>query len=123
MPLKLIKRNDSPSWWLRGTVRGTQVFKSSRTDNRDAADAIRIILERELLEESIFGKRLTVTFDEAAAAYLNAGGSKRFLNPVRELLESAKFALSSRSISIVLPENSIHARWRPHLTGRSTRRL
>ncbi|MGV2136934.1 tyrosine-type recombinase/integrase [Agrobacterium sp. 16-2014-1-2a] len=86
MPLKLIKRNDSPSWWLRGTVRGTRVYKSSRTDNRDAADAIRIILERELLEESIFGKRLTVTFEDAAVAYITAGGSTRFLKPVRELL-------------------------------------
>ncbi|MCZ7887145.1 tyrosine-type recombinase/integrase [Agrobacterium salinitolerans] len=82
MPLKLIKRKDSPSWWIRGTVRGISVYKSARSDDRETAETIRIVTERQLLEESIFGKRLTVTFRQAAEVYLEAGGSKRFLAPL-----------------------------------------
>lgn len=86
MPLKLYKRKDSPSWWISGSVRGISVRKSTKTTDKKVADSVRIILERELLDESIFGKRHTVTFDHAADAYLSAGGSNRFLETVRAAL-------------------------------------
>ena len=79
MPLKLVQRKGSDHWYIRGTVRGTSVFETSGTDNKEAAEAIRVKLENRLLEESVFGKKATVTFGEAAAAYLQSGGSPRFL--------------------------------------------
>lgn len=87
MPLKLVKRKNSPSWWVRGTVRGIRVYKSTLTADRETADSVRIVLERQLLDESIYGKRLSVTFGQAAEAYLATGGSTRFLSPITALFE------------------------------------
>ncbi|UHS56814.1 tyrosine-type recombinase/integrase [Agrobacterium vaccinii] len=86
MPLKLYKRKDSPSWWISGTVRGISVRKSTKTTDKKVADTVRIVLEQQLLEESIFGRRHTVTFDQAAETYLASGGSDRFLRVVRDAL-------------------------------------
>jgi integrase/recombinase XerD len=79
MPLKLVRRKGSDHIYLRGTVAGQPVFESTKTDNESIAEAIRIKREAELLEASVFGKKAIVTFFEAAVAYLEAGGSPRFL--------------------------------------------
>lgn len=83
MPLKLY-RNEKKSryWYLRGTVRGYPVDESTRTDRRQTAEAIRIKREAEILERSIFGVRATATFLEASVGYLEAGGSKRYLQGI-----------------------------------------
>lgn len=86
MTLKLIRRADSPNWWVRGTVRGISIFESTKIADRDVAETIRIIRERDLLEESIFGKKVSVTFRQAADAYLKGGGSPRFLTKLNEAL-------------------------------------
>lgn len=80
MPLKL-KRYPTrgPNWYLRGTVRGIRIFETAGTDDRQAAEAIRIKRETEVLNRSIFGAGATVTFAEAAASYLEQGGEARFL--------------------------------------------
>jgi hypothetical protein len=82
LSLKLIKRKDTPHWYLRGTVRGLSVYESTKTADATAAETLRILKERELLEESIFGKKLNITFGEAAKAYLANGGSIRFIEPL-----------------------------------------
>ncbi|WP_018184667.1 tyrosine-type recombinase/integrase [Kaistia granuli] len=79
MPLKLARRGKSPYWYLRGTVRGISVFESTGTDSEEAAEAIRIQREASLLEQSVYGKKATVSFLEAAVSYMAAGGSPRFL--------------------------------------------
>lgn len=79
MPLKLTRRGASPYWYIRGTVRGQPLFESTGTDNEDAAEAIRIKREAELLDISIHGKRTVATFFEAAVIYMEAGGDARFL--------------------------------------------
>ena len=79
MPLKVVSRHGSPSWYLRGTVRGTAVDESTGTADRAAAEAIRIKREAELLDRSVFGAAATATFLEAAVSYLEAGGDRRFL--------------------------------------------
>lgn len=80
MPLKLIKRHGSTSWYIRGTVRGQSVDESTRTDRREAAEAIRIKREKELLDQSIYGVAATATFGQAVAGYLESGGSDRYLD-------------------------------------------
>ncbi len=82
--LKLYSRKDSPNWWIRGTVRGISVYETTGTAERDAAEIILTIRAKEVLDESIFGKKLSVTFDSAAESYLLSGGSHRFLKPLRQ---------------------------------------
>jgi len=43
MPLELHKRHGSPNWYMRGTIRGIPVDQSTRTNSREAADAIRAL--------------------------------------------------------------------------------
>lgn len=73
---------DSENWYLRGTVRGLRVDESSGTSDREAAEAIRIKREAEVLNRSVFGHRETLTFAQAAEKYLDAGGEDRFILPV-----------------------------------------
>lgn len=79
MPLELKRRKGSANWYIRGTVRGIAVFESTGTPDRKAAEAIRIKREARLLEDSIYGKKATATFLEAAVSYAASGGSVRFL--------------------------------------------
>ncbi|MBL8908036.1 MAG: site-specific integrase [Rhizobiales bacterium] len=79
MPLKVVKRHGSPHLYLRGTVRGIVVDESTRTDDKEAAEAIRISREAELLNRSVFGRRATATFLEAAVIYMEAGGESTYV--------------------------------------------
>ena len=82
MPLRLVRRPKSPHWIIRGTVRQFRVEESSGTDDRRVAEEIRAKREAQILAESVYGRRATATFAEAALSYLEAGGDKRFLEPV-----------------------------------------
>lgn len=82
MPLRLTRRHNSPNWYIRGTVRGIAIDESTRTDRREAAEALRIRREAELLDRSIHGRRATATFLEAAVSYMEAGGETRYLGPL-----------------------------------------
>ncbi len=92
MPLKL-KRHPKRSnhWYIRGTVRGQAVFETTGTQDRAAAEAMRIKREAELLNRSVFGKAATLTFLEAAVAYVADGGEDRFLGELDE--ETGKWSL------------------------------
>jgi len=80
MPLRL-KRYEArgPNWYLRGSVRGINIFETTGTDDRQAAEAIRIKRESEILDRSVFGRGASLTFAEAAVSYLEQGGEARFL--------------------------------------------
>lgn len=91
MPLKLFRDlRRSPNWYVRGSVRGEAVYETTGTDDRKAAEAIRIKREASILTRSIFGRRATVSFAEAAASYLEQGGEARFLG--RENPETGKWS-------------------------------
>src|SRR4051812_47585641 len=92
MPLTL-KRYAArgPNWYLRGTVRGISIFETTGTNDRKAADTIRIKRESDVLELSVSGPGATVTFAEAVVSYLNAGGEARFLGKYDE--KTAKWSL------------------------------
>lgn len=78
--LRLIRyAKRSSHWYVRGTVRGQSVFETTGTDDRAAAEAIRIKREAALLDRSVFGAGPTLTFAEAAASYLASGGEARYL--------------------------------------------
>lgn len=91
MPLRLIRyKGRSPNWYLRGSVRGQDVFETTGTSDREAAEAIRIKREAQLLDRSIFGAGASVTFAEAAVSYLSEGGEGRFLKPIADRLARTK---------------------------------
>ena len=48
MPLKLVKR-DGENWHIYGTVKGKRIRESTGTDNKEAAEKLRIQREHELL--------------------------------------------------------------------------
>ncbi len=82
MPLKLTRRNNAGNFYLRGNVAGTDVYESTRTSDRQAAENIRVRREAQILERASLGKKATVTFAEAALTYLESGGEGRFLPPI-----------------------------------------
>jgi integrase len=84
MPIRLVRRPKSPNWVIRGTLRGIRVEESTGTDKRKVAEEIRAKREAEILAQSVYGRRATATFAEAALSYLENGGDKRFLDKVIE---------------------------------------
>lgn len=82
MPLTKFRRKAGGNWYIRGTVQGVSIHESTGTSIAGQADAIRIRREAEILERGAFGKAQTLTFAEAALAYMNAGGEARFLGPI-----------------------------------------
>ena len=82
MPIRLVRRSKSPNWIIRGTLRGIRIEESTGTDNKKVAEEIRAKREAEILAQSVYGRRATATFAEAALSYLENGGNKRFLDKV-----------------------------------------
>jgi integrase len=88
MPLKLKRRPNTPNWIMRGTVRGQSIEETTGTSDYQAAEAIRIQREKEILDRSVYGTKITTTFAEAALDYLKFGGREgdggevRFLKPI-----------------------------------------
>jgi integrase len=80
MPIRLVRRPKSPYWIIRGTLRGIRVEESTGTDNKKVAEEIRAKREADILAQSVYGRRATATFAEAALSYLENGGDKRFLD-------------------------------------------
>jgi len=92
MPLKLIQRSEGGAWYIRGTVAGRYVYRSTQTSSKRAAEAIRIRTEAEMLERHSLGRKATATFQEAAVNYLTAGGEGRFLTPILHHFKDVKLS-------------------------------
>jgi integrase len=84
MPIKVVRRHNSPHWYLRGTVRGISVDESTGVTDRKAAETIRANREWEILQASVFGRKAVATFLEATVSYVESGGERRF---VKRLLD------------------------------------
>lgn len=84
MPLKVVRRPKSPYWYLRGTFRGVRIEETTRTTSRTKAEEIRVRRETTLLDEAIHGRKPATSFAGAALAYLDSGGSDRFLDRLVE---------------------------------------
>ena len=109
MPLKLYRKRGSPNWYIRGTVRGITVDESSRVAEKSAAEAIRIQREAECLQASVFGRKATVSFLQAAVSYMEQGGERRFVGPLIEhfgtcALASIDQAAIERAAKLLCPK-------------------
>src|SRR5579864_861037 len=92
MPLKLEKRDGSPYYYLRGTLRGIRVRESTGTDDKAAAEEIKAKREWEILQSSVFGVKTGGTFLAGVASYLENGGEPRFLQPLIDHFGSTPLA-------------------------------
>lgn len=80
MPLKLYKRGKV--WWISGTVHGQTIRESTRTHDKEVAEAIRVKREAGIVSDHVFGPKATRTFAQAVESYLKAGGDPRFIGTV-----------------------------------------
>ena len=85
MPLKLVapREGKSPNFTIRGTYLGQYVNRSSGTGKRALALQALKKIERDI-ERGEFAERDEPTFASAAAAYMKAGGDRRFLKRLLE---------------------------------------
>lgn len=90
MPLKVRAKKGRRHLYVRGTVRGQYIEKSTGTSDRAAAEALRIKWEKELLDRSIFGRTATAGFAEALVLYLEAGGERRFTARLLDHFQNTK---------------------------------
>lgn len=99
MPIKLIppRQGKTPYWAGRGTYLGVYVDRSTKAGKRAVAAKIVQSWERDI-ERGSFSQRGEPTFGGAAAAYIKAGGERRFLprliehfkdTPLREIDQTA----------------------------------
>lgn len=66
-------------WYIRGTLHGQKVYFSTGFRDEKSAEIARQKEEDRINAEALHGKKATVTFDDAANAYISAGGSDRYL--------------------------------------------
>jgi integrase len=90
MPLTLYRRKGSRIYHYRGTIGPTGRRKffqgSTRTEDKDIAARQIAEIETKYWRGHFDGPEAILTFDQAAANYLAAGKSGRFLGPVRKYL-------------------------------------
>jgi len=83
--LKLIppRAGRSPNWRIRGTYLGISVDRTSGAPDKVIARKVLTRIKGEIERGELSGKQ-ELTFAGAAVAYLNAGGSSRFLKPITD---------------------------------------
>jgi integrase len=85
MPLRLKRYpKRSQHWYIRGTVEGISIFESTGEVIRARAQTILDSRTKEIFERRAYGAERTVTFAEAALAYMDRTGKERFLHPIIE---------------------------------------
>lgn len=110
MPLRLVRYPKmSPFWYIRGTVHGKSVYESAGTDNKAAAEDLRIRRESELLHRSIHGAGATVTFAEAVDSYLKAGGEAKYLGAYDEVTEKWSLLVGEFALKAVASIGQVEA--------------
>lgn len=80
MPLKIFRRKDT--FYIRGTVAGRRIYRSTGTGERELAERIRIRAESEILAELRDGRKREASFAECALTYMQNGGEGRFLERI-----------------------------------------
>ena len=80
--LRKFRRTPGGNYYIRGTVAGQRIFESTGLDKAAAAEAYRARREQEIITRHSLGRAATLTFAEAALAYMESGGETRFIGPI-----------------------------------------
>lgn len=113
MPLKLVppRKGASPFYRVRGTYLGRYVDRSTKCPDRATAQKALNAWRREI-ERGEFAEKGEPTFASAALRYINAGGDRRFLEPIvdhfgpRTLLREVTQEAIDDAAAKILPEGS-----------------
>jgi len=122
MPLKLFppREGKSPYCSIRGTYLGVYVNRSAKAGKR--AIALRVLRKIEgEIERGEFAERDEPTFAGAVAAYMKAGGSRRFRRRSSSASPPSSYARSTKSPSTLPRPSSTPTHPPRRATGRSTR--
>ena len=92
VPLKLVRRHNSPNYYIRGSVKGMRIDESTGVDREKAAREILTLREAELIKESIHGPAAVRTFADAVSSYVMANGEVTHLSPLVHHFGSTKLA-------------------------------
>jgi integrase len=68
--------------WLRGSVAGNRIHRSTRTADKAIAEQIRTATEAREWQRRLYGTEAVLTFAQAVTRYLDAGKPERFLAPL-----------------------------------------
>jgi len=74
MPLRVVRRPDSPVLWIAGTVRGRRIRESAGTSDHELAEEYRATREAGLYRAAVHGAREPVAVAAAVESYLDHAG-------------------------------------------------
>lgn len=77
MPLRLYKRGNV--WWVSGTIKGERIRQSTGAEDKRRANRIASEIENRTWKGHLDGPASVVTFENAAALYLQARKPERFI--------------------------------------------
>jgi integrase len=92
MPLKIFKRPGSTVWQYRGTLAGRRFRGSTGATDRQTAERIASEVENKFWRRGLDGKEKALTWPKAAALYIGAGKSSRYLTSLTRYWGDAKIA-------------------------------
>lgn len=99
MPLKIYRRAGSSVWHYRGTLAGNRLRGTTGASDKQTAQRIASAIEDKFWKRGLDAKEKGLTWPKAAALYLAAGKSSRFLAPLTRYWGDAKIAdISAGSI-------------------------
>lgn len=92
MPLRVRKRTGTRNLYITGTVLGNFIDRSARTDRPDVAEKLRIKIEADELDRSIYGTKAVASFATALKYYLDTGGSARYTGALLDYFGTTRLA-------------------------------
>jgi integrase len=99
MPLKIYRRQGSNVWHYRGTLAGHRLRGTTGAPDKETAQRIASEIENKFWRRGLDGKEKALTWPKAAALYIGAGKSSRFLARLTTYWGDAKIAdMNSGSI-------------------------
>lgn len=106
--LRLVKREGSPHYQIVGSIRGVPVRKSTGTDRPEAAEAIRLKLENELLMRDLTGNQGDALFSRAWNLYIAKNPEQKTRNVQLLLLHFREVKLADINDEKVIEFVSLH---------------
>jgi len=92
MPLKIYRRPGSTVWQYRGTLAGNRLRGSTGASDKETAQRITSAIEDKFWKRGLDGKEKALTWPKAAALYLQAGKSARFIPSLTRYWRDARIA-------------------------------
>lgn len=90
--LRLKREKGSPYWYVRGSVCGLRIYRSTGTTGKEEAEEFAHKLEADIYKARALGHKQPATWARAVNLYLDGGGEDRFLLPLLDLWRDTPLA-------------------------------